>query len=453
MSILLPPATISAEETAEARLANEAAEGVKVWTLKDCIHHAMENNISLKKNQVSILSAQEDVMQSKATLLPTLSASTNQSVGWKPWMNSGMSTVTNGTVVNNVNKTYYNGSYSISSQWTLWNGNRNRNTIKQNRMTLEKAELDSATNANALKEQIADLYVQILYLNEAIKVNQQTLETSKKNEERGREMVEVGKMSKADLAQLTTQTKQDEYNIVSAQAQVDKAKTQLRQILELDGNVEFDVYVTEESDESALQVIPSLQTVYDNALATRPEIASGLLAIENQKLGVKIAKAGKLPQISLNASLGTSTTSMNSNDWGKQMKTNFDGMAGLSVSLPLFDNRSTKTNVNKAQLNVINAELDLQDKRKTLYSTIEGYWIDANTNQQKFIAATASVESMQTSYDLLSEQFRLGLKNIVELMTGKNNLVNAQQNKLQSKYMTILDMQMLKFYNGEEGEL
>lgn len=144
---------------------------------------------------------------------------------------------------------------------------------------------------------------------------------------------------------------------------------------------------------------------------------------------------------------------MNSNDWGKQMKTNFDGMAGLSVSLPLFDNRSTKTNVNKAQLNVINAELDLQDKRKTLYSTIEGYWIDANTNQQKFIAATASVESMQTSYDLLSEQFRLGLKNIVELMTGKNNLVNAQQNKLQSKYMTILDMQMLKFYNGEEGEL
>ena len=102
---------------------------------------------------------------------------------------------------------------------------------------------------------------------------------------------------------------------------------------------------------------------------------------------------------------------------------------------------------------MINAELDLQDKRKTLYSTIEGYWIDANTNQQKFIAATASVESMQTSYDLLSEQFRLGLKNIVELMTGKNNLVNAQQNKLQSKYMTILDMQMLKFYNGEEGEL
>ena len=356
----------------------------------------------------------------------------------------------NGTVANRVSKTYYNGSYSVNAQWTVWNGNKNRNTLKQNKMTAEKAELDSATNANQLKEQIANLYVQILYLNEAINVNRQSHKTSQKNEERGREMVEVGKMSKADLAQLTAQTKQDEYNIVNAQAEVAKAKLQLKQILELQNTDEFDIYIPEESNEKALEDIPSLQGVYENALLQRPEIASGLLAIESQKIGVKIAKAGKMPQLSMNAGMGTSTTSMNSNNWDYQLKTNFDVTAGLSLSVPIFDNRATKTSVNKAKLAVIDADLDLQDKRKTLWSTIEGYWLDANTNQQKFKAAEASVESMQASYDLLSEQFRLGLKNIVELMTGKNNLVTAQQNMLQSKYMTILDIQLLKFYNGGE---
>lgn len=321
--------------------------------------------------------------------------------------------------------------------------------MKQNKLTAEKAELDSATAANTLKEQIANLYVQILYLNEAIAVNKQSFATSQKNEESGKAMVEVGKMSKADLAQLTAQTKQDEYNIVNAQAETAKAKLQLKQLLELDGDMEFDIYIPEENDERALQEIPSLPVVYHNALASRPEIASGLLNIENQELSVKIAKAGKLPQVSMNGGLGTSTTSMNNHSWGYQMKTNFDATAGLSVSIPIFDNRSTKTSVNKAKLAVIDANLDLQDKRKTLYSTIEGYWLDANTNQQKFKAAQASVESMEASYDLLSEQFRLGLKNIVELMTGKNNLVTAQQNMLQSKYMTILDIQLLKFYNGE----
>ena len=447
--MLLPAAILSAQETGPTIDTKQTGTTPRKWTLDDCIRHAMENSITLKKNQVTILSSKEDVEQAKAALLPSLSASTNQSFGWRPWNEAGVSTVANGTVVNKISKTYYNGSYAVNAQWTLWNGNRNHNTLKQNKLTAEKAELDSATAANTLKEQIANLYVQILYLNEAIAVNKQSFATSQKNEESGKAMVEVGKMSKADLAQLTAQTKQDEYNIVNAQAETAKAKLQLKQLLELDGDMEFDIYIPEENDERALQEIPSLPVVYHNALASRPEIASGLLNIENQELSVKIAKAGKLPQVSMNGGLGTSTTSMNNHSWGYQMKTNFDATAGLSVSIPLFDNRSTKTSVNKAKLAVIDANLDLQDKRKTLYSTIEGYWLDANTNQQKFKAAQASVESMEASYDLLSEQFRLGLKNIVELMTGKNNLVTAQQNMLQSKYMTILDIQLLKFYNGE----
>ena len=447
--MLLPAATLSAQETGPTIDTKQTGTTPRKWTLDDCIRHAMENSITLKKNQVTILSSKEDVEQAKAALLPSLSASTNQSFGWRPWNEAGVSTVANGTVVNKISKTYYNGSYAVNAQWTLWNGNRNHNTLKQNKLTAEKAELDSATAANTLKEQIANLYVQILYLNEAIAVNKQSFATSQKNEESGKAMVEVGKMSKADLAQLTAQTKQDEYNIVNAQAETAKAKLQLKQLLELDGDMEFDIYIPEENNERALQDIPSLPVVYHNALASRPEIASGLLNIENQELSVKIAKAGKLPQVSMNGGLGTSTTSMNNHSWGYQMKTNFDATAGLSVSIPIFDNRSTKTSVNKAKLAVIDANLDLQDKRKTLYSTIEGYWLDANTNQQKFKAAQASVESMEASYDLLSEQFRLGLKNIVELMTGKNNLVTAQQNMLQSKYMTILDIQLLKFYNGE----
>ena len=45
----------------------------------------------------------------------------------------------------------------------------------------------------------------------------------------------------------------------------------------------------------------------------------------------------------------------------------------------------------------------------------------------------------------------MGLKNIVELMTGKDNLLSAQQNQLQSKYQTIYNRQMLHFY--ETGEM
>lgn len=420
----------------------------KTWTLGECIEYAIANNISLKKTQLSRMSATEDRKQASAALLPSLSASTNQSVGYRPWVNDGVSTVSNGTVATSINKSYYNGSYGINASWTVWNGNQNRNNIKLSRITEKQAELDSTATANNIQEQIAQLYVQILYLKEMIGVARHSHETSLKNEERGREMMVAGKMSKADLAQLTAQTAQDKYNMVEAESNLARYKLQLKQLLEITDAEEFDISTPAAPDEQALADIPALGAVYGTALATRPEIESGKLGIEGSKLNMAIAKAGKLPTVSLTGGVGTSTTSMDKT-WGTQIKTNFDASVGATVSVPIFDNRKTRTAINKARLQQEESILDLQDKQKQLYSTIEGYWLDANTNQQKFRAAMASTESEQASYDLLSEQFRLGLKNIVELMTGKTNLLNAQQNRLQSKYMTILDIQLLNFYRGE----
>lgn len=432
-----------------AMMASLTATAGKQWTLKECIDHAMQNNITLKQAKLTKQTATETRKQSQAALLPSLSASTNQSFGYRPWQSTGMTTVSNGTVNNSVKKTYYNGTYGINASWTVWNGNQNHNQVKLNKLSEEQAELEMETTANSIQEKIAQLYVQILYMNEAIEVNRQSLETSKKNEERGQEMVSVGKMSKADLAQLSAQRSTDEYSLVEAESNLANYKLQLKQLLEITGDEEFDVAMPTVADQQALSEIPSMTSVYETALVNRPEIKKTEMAVQSSDVQLKIAKAGYLPTISMTGGLGTSTSSNNSNEWGEQMKTNFDASAGIGVSIPIFDQRKAKTAVNKAKIQHEQALLNQQDQQKKLYSTIEGFWLDAQTNQQKFRAASATVESEQQSYDLLSEQFNLGLKNIVELMTGKTNLLKAQQNKLQSKYTTILSQQLLKFYQGE----
>lgn len=426
-----------------------SASAQKQWTLKDCIDYAMQNNITLKKSQLQRMSAKEDVLQSKAALLPSLSASTNQSIGYRPWQDAGTTTVTNGTVNTKVNKSYYNGSYGLNASWTVWNGGRNTNTIKLNQLTEQQAELSEAETANSIQEKIAQLYVQILYLNEAINVDKASLETSKKNEERGREMVEVGKMSKSDLSQLTAQRASDEYSIVEAESQLASYKLQLKQLLELTDNETFEIATPTTTDDQALAEIPALQSVYEAALITRPEIQNSQLQLKSSDLSIQIAKAGQLPTVNMTGGFGTSTNSLSNKGYGNQMKTNLDASVGASLSIPIFDQRQAKTNISKARIQKEQAMLDLQDKQKQLYQTIEGYWLDAMTNQQKYRSATTTVNSEQQSYDLLSEQFRLGLKNIVELMTGKDRLLTAQQNQLQSKYMTILNLQMLIFYQGK----
>ena len=420
------------------------------WSLSNCIDYALKNNITLQKDRLAAKGIEEDMLQSKADLFPSLNASTSQNVTYRPWPETGSATVANGYVQSSVDKVYYNGTYVVSASWTVWNGNTNHNNEKPQKLAIQQADAKTEATAATIQEKIAQLYVQILYSTEAIRVNVQSLTTSSNNEERGKEMLRVGKMSKADLAQLTAQRVQEEYNLIEARSTLADFKRQLKQLLQLTDDEEFTVAVPTTTDEMALQNIPTTAEVYAAAMEQRPEMKAAQLAIAGSDINIKMARARNLPTVSLNGAFGTNTTSMSHAQWGKQLKTNFDIGGGLTLSIPIFDNRAKRTALNKALIERQNYMLDLQDKQAALYSDIEKYWLQATTNQSKFKAAKASVQSAKESFDLLNEQFRLGLKNTIELMTGKDKLVMAQQNELQSKYLAILSINLLNFYKTGE---
>ena len=166
-----------------------------------------------------------------------------------------------------------------------------------------------------------------------------------------------------------------------------------------------------------------------------------------------MARAGYIPSLNLSAGIGTTNTNGNDFTFGEQIKQNWNNSVGLSISIPIFNNRQTKSAVQKARLQKMSSELDLLDTQKTLYKTIESLWLDANSAQQQYAAATEKLKSVQASYDLVQAQFNVGMKNTVELLTEKNNLLAAQQEMLQAKYMAVLSIQLLRFYQGEEMQL
>lgn len=422
------------------------AAQARTWTYEECLQYALDNNITLKKAGLTRQSQAETTLSSKAALLPSLSFSTSQNVSYQPWKANGSATIQNNEIQTVSSTTSYNGSYNLGANWTVWNGNRNTNQVKLNALAENEAELDSITSARTIEERIAQLFVQILYSKEAVNVNKATLEAAKVNENRGLEMVKVGTMSKADCSQLTAQRAQDEYSVIQSESNVRDYKRQLKALLQLTDDEDFDVTSSIPTDAMALQAIPSLSSVYNAALENRPEIKRAQLSVESADVQMKLAKGQRMPTVSLNAAVSTNNSSMSNNNWADQIKTNFNAGAGVSVSVPIFDQRSSRTAINKANIQKQTALLDIKDKQTTLYSTIENYWIQANNNQSQYKAAKVSTESAQTSYDLLSEQFAVGLKNIVELQTGKTRLLSAQQSELQSKYMTILNIQMLEFY-------
>lgn len=305
----------------------------------------------------------------------------------------------------------------------------------------------------SIQEQIAQLYVQILYTQEAIKVNEKMQETAESQYKRGLEMVEQGLMAKADALQLESQLSSAKYDVVNSKTQIANYKRQLKALLELGIDQSFNVAANIPDDESVTGMIPDAQEAYDKALMTRPEIKSAELGIEAANLNLDIAKRGYLPTVSMSASLGDSHYSASKKSTRAQMKTNLNMSAGVTVSVPVFDNRRNQSNVKQAKLRKASSQLDLQDKKNTLSSTIEQYWLNANNNQQNYLAAKDRVKSQQASFELLNEQFQNGLKNVVDVLQGRDNLIRAEQDLLQSKYLTLLNIQLLKFYTGEPIKL
>ena len=304
-----------------------------------------------------------------------------------------------------------------------------RETLKQ-----PDAQLSVSETENMLQEQIAQLFIQILYADESIRINKGTLEVSEATYQRGKELFNEGSISKADLAQLEAQVSNDKYQVVSAESSLRNYKLQLKQLLELDGTEEMDLILPQLDNEDVMKLLPSQTDIYQTALAIRPEIQSGKLSIENAKLGISAAKSGYYPTISLSASSSSTTNSASTNNWAQQMKYGWNNMIG-------------------AKLQYNTSQLELVNKQKELYSTIESLWLDALNAQQQYAAAETKVKSSQTSFDMVSEQFNLGMKNTVELLTEKNNLLSAKQELVQAKYMAILNRTLLNFYAGNNIEL
>ena len=413
-SIILAACMALTTPGAIAQTSPAAVEKPYTWTLQDCINWAKQQNITVQRNKVRVLNSQIDLKDAKANRLPTVDFSTSQYVSNRP---------------------------------NLYNGGQTKNNIRLAEINSQIAELQVQASELNIEEQITQLYVQILYSQDAVKHDDELIALAETQLEQARARKQAGLLNKADVSQFESQLAQDKYQKVADETALDGYRLQLKQLMELDGD-ETLLLADPQLTGDVLADLPDKQTVFQNAVASRPELKAQQLAMDKTYIDEEIAKAGSRPVI--NASAGISTTNSTGNgNMFTQLKNQWNNGIGVSLSIPIWDHGRTKNAVARARLERETAYLDMVETQKTLWKTIENYWLQGRNNQQRYIAAKEKVDYCRQSYDLTSEQFRLGLKNIVELTQDKTNLSTAIQQMLRAKYEALLNMALLKYYNGE----
>lgn len=423
------------------------------WTLQDCINYATDHSIEILKSKAQTDIATENVKRQKANWLPTLSANSSQSLTYRPFQEGATGFVNGNAMSSSSKKTSYNGSYGINAYWTVFNGNQTNNNIKIAKLQSEESELKTLTSINTIKEQIVQLYINIMYTREALEVNQELLKQDSVLYKRGQELLSQGQIAKYELLELQAAVANGKYDIVNSATQIDQYLLQLKQLMSLPSEEYFDIANITLDDAHTLAAVPETQSVYSSALKQRPEIKAADLSIKEAELNYKVAKAGFLPTISLSAGFGDNHSSGSNKDWFEQMKRNLDGSIGVTISVPILDGRSNKTNTRKARIEQTIATLDKEDASRDLYYSIANYRLNAYNNQQKYIAGTEKLNYNQENYNAIYTKAQIGTMNIVETLNARTSLLNAKQDVLQSKYLTAYNRSMLNFYANNQLDL
>ncbi|WP_363315630.1 TolC family protein [uncultured Chryseobacterium sp.] len=401
--------------------------------MENCIEYAKQHNISINSLRLSRNAAEQDLLQAKKAKYPNLNASVSQGI----------------LAVNGNNGLNVNGipsqNIAASSSMTLYRAGYIRNNEASKNLLVQMADLSVQEAQNNITLNITQAYLNILMAEENIVALQEILTTTKTQLKQGDQLYKTGSISKLNYLQIQAQVAQYEYNLVAAQNNLRTYIVNLKQILQLPTDYDFQIVKPESItvDEN----FKTLSEVQNMAQNQRPEVKYGELNIENSKTNLKMAQSSILPTLSLTGSISSNYVYNNGN-YFNQLGNNFFLPIGLSLGIPIYNNRIYRTAIEKSKIEIQQANLDLLNTKTVLNQQIEQAYISLQNSFSQYESASRQMDLNKQSYDIVTAQMKLGSIDYVQLQQQRLTYIQSIQNFLQAKYSAVLNEQIYEFYAG-----
>ena len=413
----------------------------KVWSLNDCIDHALQHHIGIRQRELTCKKQEIQLSTDKNSRLPNLDASLGQNFSFGRGLGAD-NTYTNTNTSNT--------SLNLGTSVPLFTGFRIPRQVKLDELNLEALSQDLQKAKDDVSVQVAKAYVQVLYNREMVGVAQRQVAIDSQQVARMQAMKDNGKASEVQLAQQKAALAQSRLTATQADNNLQLALLDLSQLLELSSAEGFDVEVPV-LGELTRQEVPAPMTVFDEAMGYKAEVKAEQLRLRASEMGIQLAQSSYYPQLSLSAGLGTNyykTSGFKSGSLANQLKNNFSQYVGLSLSVPIFNRFSTRNSVRSARIDRENQLMALDNVKKTLYKEIQTVCCNAEAAQTKLKSSEEALNSSEEAFRLMQAKYENGKANITEFNESKNSLLKAQSDLVQARYEYCYQKALVNFYCG-----
>ena len=424
----------------------QTADAQKQWTLRECEDYAISNNISIKQSEVARVKQTYTLSTARNKRLPDLSATLGENLSF----GRGLTEL---NTYENTNTS--NTSLQLQTSVPLFSGFEIPENIKLSRLNLEAMTEDLEKAKNDIRMQVAQAYVQILYDQEIAAVAHRQIEIDSMQVARLTAFVNNGKASVSELSQQQSTLASSRLTATQADNKYRISVLALTQLLELPTPEGFAVVSPDMSELGKLEDINLLtpDDIYAEALTFKPEIRSEQLRLQGSEHSINIAKAGYYPKLNFSAGLGSNyytSSSYDSDPFGRQLKNNFSQFISLNLNIPIFNRFQVRNNIRSARADRMNQELKLENAKKTLYKEIQQVYYNALNSVSKEKSSLEAVVSSEDAFKLMQAKYENGKATITEFNEAKNKYLKAESDLVQARYERLYEWALLDFYRGRD---
>lgn len=417
------------------------------WTLEECIHHAVENNIDIKTMVNRVESAEIDLNTSRSARLPSLTAGASQNLDF------GRSPSVDGTLLaqNSANSSGY-----LTTQIPLFMGFRIANDIKAKEANLGAALENLEKARDDLSLNVASFFLQALYSTEMEAVAGLQVELTTQQLERTGILFEQGRIAESQLYDMRAQLARDNVTLVDACNNTVIALLNLAQLLELnysDGFAIAEPALEDMTVYAGMIAVSSPVHVYARAVEIRPAIRAQELTVTASEHNLSVAKAYRFPSLTMSAQYSNGyyhffREGYVNQSFIDQVRRNSRQSVGMSLSIPILNRNQTNNGIRNSRVALENNLLALENVKKNLYKEIQQAYINATASLDKYNSSTLSTESSKIAFDYAEKRYSEGISTVIEFEQAKTNYMQSLSSQLQSKYDLVFRCKILDFYNG-----
>ncbi|WP_291786537.1 TolC family protein [Cecembia sp.] len=296
---------------------------------------------------------------------------------------------------------------------------------------------------------IAQQYLQVLLDEELYNIAVENLDNQKKQLEQIEGFVEAGLRTLSDLYNQRSEVARLETVAIDAKIQWESDLWELAETLQLGPNIlPLPEQVALEKFESEWLNMP-LNELYDVALEQRKDYGQQMYLERANKNLLASAKSAYMPQLNAFFNYSTFFTTLDDRTFRNQFFTIFPQRSfGFSLTVPIFNNFDNRAAVVRARVEFQNQQLDKSALERRISQEVKLAFENFKGAIRREEATRLQLEAAVEAQTVISERFRLGVSNFVDLSQANQQLVTAQSDHAQAQYSLFFQDLMLKFALG-----